>query len=433
MNYEDAVSYVAEIPKFTKKHPFEHTRKFLERLGNPCKDRKILHVAGTNGKGSVCAFMQAILRAEGKTVGFFTSPHLIKVNERICINGTDISDEEFAKVITKVYEVVKQMEADGLEHPSYFEFLYAAGMLAFEEAGVEYIILETGLGGRLDATNSFDTPRICVITSIGLDHMYILGNTITEIAGEKAGIIKEGIPVIYDANEPDAAAVIESTAGKNHAKASGFTEADYRVAGIKDGMLEVEILREGLDGQPWRVRGTGLYQAMNLTLALSAMKELLKEVNGDLWRAAIEHVLWPGRMEEVAPGVILDGAHNLPAIRQFVKTVSLQMEQYGLKQPVILFSAVEDKDYVSMIELLCKGIKAKCFVITKIEDKRGAASIELANLFRTYTDQPVYVEDSLEEAYAKAISEKGEEGRLYCLGSLYLVGELKELIGGNHA
>ena len=145
MKYEEVVRYIEDIPKFTKKHTLLHTREFMRRLGNPCQGRKVLHVAGTNGKGSVCAYMQAILLFEGKRVGFFTSPHLVKLNERIRINGKDIDDDTFCRIFAKVRQVAEELEKEGMEHPSYFEFLYGMGMLAFEESDAEYIVLETGL------------------------------------------------------------------------------------------------------------------------------------------------------------------------------------------------------------------------------------------------------------------------------------------------
>ena len=156
--------------------------------------------------------MQAILLFEGKRVGFFTSPHLVKLNERIRINGKDIDDDTFCRIFAKVRQVAEELEKEGLEHPSYFEFLYGMGMLAFEENDAEYIVLETGLGGRLDATNSFEHPFLSVITSIGLDHTEILGDTIEKIAGEKAGIIKKGVPVFFDGSDERSSRVIEETA-----------------------------------------------------------------------------------------------------------------------------------------------------------------------------------------------------------------------------
>lgn len=212
--YEEAAAYIEEIPKFTKKHTLEHTKTFLKRLGNPAADRKIVHVAGTNGKGSVCAYLQAILMAEGKRTGFFTSPHLVSVNERIRVDNIQIDNETFLKVFRKVLKIVRQMVEDGIEHPSYFEFLFGMGMTAFAETDVEYIILETGLGGRLDATNAIDNPALAIITSISLDHTAILGDTIEKIAGEKAGIIKPGVPVFFDGSSKKAAEVIKAKASE---------------------------------------------------------------------------------------------------------------------------------------------------------------------------------------------------------------------------
>ena len=201
MDYREAIAYILEIPKFTKKNSLEHTKDFLRILGNPEKGKKIIHVAGTNGKGSVCAYMQSLLLTEKKTVGFFTSPHLVKMNERIRIDGEEISDEMFLSTFDIVFAAVQKMKADGKPHPTFFEFLFAMAMTAFADSGVEYIILETGLGGRLDATNAIDVPFLTIITSISLDHTEILGETIEEIAAEKAGILKRDVPIIYIGKE----------------------------------------------------------------------------------------------------------------------------------------------------------------------------------------------------------------------------------------
>lgn len=431
MCYNDVVAYISDIPKFTKKHTFEHTRDFIKRLGNPCHMKKILHVAGTNGKGSVCAFMQAILLSEGKTVGFFTSPHLERMNERIRMNGCDISDEAFVEIFEKVMHVVNEMQQEGLEHPSYFEFLYGMAMLAFEEADVEYVILETGLGGRLDATNSFEHPMLTIITSIGLDHTGILGDTIQEIAAEKAGIIKEGVPVICDGSNEEALVVIREKAREVGAACREIGKDAFEILEITEKDIAFSISSDYDNNTLWQVKGTGIYQAMNATLAIKGMEYILGEQrNKDRWQSALKEVCWPGRMEEVLPKVILDGAHNPPAIRKFIESIQAQKKKERL---VILFSAVNDKDYENMIEELCKGTSADAYVITKLEDERGTACEEMAQVFRKFTDGMVYVEENLEKAFAKALEEKGDEGYLYCLGSLYLVGELKTLIGGHYA
>lgn len=432
------IEYIENIPKFTKKHTFEHTRNFIKRLGNPCCMKKILHVAGTNGKGSVCAFMQAILLSEEKTVGFFTSPHLEKMNERIRINGCQISDDEFVRIFEKVKEVVDEMQEEGIEHPSYFEFLYGMGMLAFADADVEYVILETGLGGRLDATNSFENPTLTIITSIGLDHTAILGDTIEQIAAEKAGIIKNGVPVIFDGSQEASSVVIRETARNIGAPCREIGKDAFEIQEITEKNIAFSIFSDYDNNTLWQVKGTGIYQMMNATLAIKGMEYIFgKEGHYDRWQKAVSEVCWAGRMEEVLPGVVLDGAHNPPAIYKFIESIQIQKEYWTKenKKPkiVILFSAVTDKDYEHMIETLCKETEADAFVITKLEDERGAQCEELAQTFRKFTSSAVYAVDNLEEAFGKAMQEKGEEGKLYCLGSLYLVGELKTLIGGNYA
>lgn len=435
MKYEEVVRYIEDIPKFTEKHTLLHTREFMRRLGNPCQGRKVLHVAGTNGKGSVCAYMQAILLFEGKRVGFFTSPHLVKLNERIRINGKDIDDDTFCRIFAKVRQVAEELEKEGMEHPSYFEFLYGMGMLAFEESDAEYIVLETGLGGRLDATNSFEHPFLSVITSIGLDHTEILGDTIEKIAGEKAGIIKKGVPVFFDGSDERSSRVIEETAENVEAPWYKMEKDALKIQEITDKHIAFSILDEYDNNTVWQVASTGIYQVMNAALAIRAMRytfgdkaEICK------WQKVVASVKWQGRMEEVLPGVIFDGAHNLAAIREFTKSIRLQREAEGEIHPlIILFSAVADKDYSHMIELLCKESKADAYVIAKVDNKRGAQADTLAALFRKYTDRPVYREDTLADAFTRALNEKGSEGKLYCLGSLYLVGELKELIGGEDA
>lgn len=212
--YDKAVSYIEDIPKFTTKNKLEHTRKCLDMLGSPDKNRKIIHVAGTNGKGSVCAFISTMLEEKGYKCGLFTSPHLIRINERFQINEVAVSDEKFLDAFLKVKELAERLTAEGDYHPTYFEFLFLMGMLIFDREDVDYIVLETGLGGRMDATNSIENPIACVIASISLDHVEYLGDTVAKIAGEKAGIIKPGVPVIFDGNSEEAAAVIEAEARK---------------------------------------------------------------------------------------------------------------------------------------------------------------------------------------------------------------------------
>ncbi len=444
-SYREAADYIEGIPKFTKKHPLEHTREFLKRLGNPAEQKKIIHVAGTNGKGSVCAYIKAILTAEGKKTGFFTSPHLVSVNERIEICGRPIENDSFFRIFLEVYQIALEMEAEGLGHPSYFEFLFGMGMKAFEASDVEYIILETGLGGRLDATNAVKHPVLTIITSISLDHTDILGDTIEKIAWEKAGIIKPGVPVFFDGSSPEAALVIQKTAQEKKAycreiskNAFEIREVDWKyIAFSRTNAYDKDVI--------YRIPICGCYQAMNAEIALEAAEYLLGKdmmdqpettrTRKERWAQALAGVHWPGRMEKAARHLLLDGAHNPGAVEAFV--TSIQMLKKGKTQKdVVIFSAVSDKKYEQMIAYLCEHLDVKAFIVTEIADSRGVPAKELFRLFQKYSEKTIICRplpaDALKEAGIQLEQKDQEEknGDIYCLGSLYLVGEMKKLLSG---
>ena len=460
-NYESAAAYIAELPRFTKKHSLEHTKEFLRRLGNPAMDRKIIHVAGTNGKGSVCAFLQAVLMAEGAGVGFFTSPHLISVNERIRRNNMPIGDELFLEVFGQVLPAAKEMEEEGAGHPSYFEFLFGMGMKAFSKMEVEYIILETGLGGRLDATNAVESPLLSVITSVSLDHTDILGDTVALIAREKAGIIKPGVPVLYDGGNKEASAVIRNTALERGAPCREISNHAFEIQEVTRKYIAFSRRNAYDKYVTYRVPICGCYQAMNAEIALEAAEYLLGEkgiqegydicVDSGLCKGedihrkaalrekrrqeAIASVRWEGRMEEAAPHLIVDGAHNPGAVEAFVES----MNAFGKNDQgggiIIVFSAVSDKKYEQMIEYLCRNLDVKAYVVTEIEDARRVPAEELERIFRKYTNQTVVCETDIGEALRTADKLRDGEGDIYCLGSLYLVGMVKKWLkgGSDHA
>lgn len=429
-DYGEAVQYIEQIPKFTVKHPLAHTREFINRLGNPAMAKKVIHVAGTNGKGSVCAYLRTMLSAEGKSTGMFISPHLERVNERISICGVDISDQDFAEIFCEVRRTALLMEAEGEGHPSYFEFLFAMAMTAFERSQVEYVILETGLGGRLDATNIVESPLVTVITSIGYDHTGLLGETIAEIAGEKAGIIKPGVPVICDGNQKEALEVIASAARASGSKCRDITKNAFEIHEISDKYIAFSMRNAYYGDTVWRLKGSGTYQPMNAVLALEAMLSVFphKDHRDRLirWGQALSEVTWPGRMEEVLPGVILDGAHNIEAVRELTNSIR-QRKEY--RRPcILLYSVVEDKDYEEAAKCLGSEAGADLIVITELRDARRAAAEDIADVFMKYSKARIVRKDCVESAFQYALTEKGTQGVLYCLGSLYLVGEIKEIL-----
>ncbi len=423
MNYTEAVDYIETIPKFTVKHPPEHTRELLSRLGNPQEGIKIIHVAGTNGKGSVCAYLNAMLLAGGKKTGLFTSPHLVRINERFQINGEDVSDEQFLDAFLKVEKAAKEYEAEGEGHPSYFETLFLMGMLIFKEAGVEYLVMETGLGGRLDATNVVEKPLACIITSISRDHTEYLGDTLEAIAGEKAGIIKAGVPVIYDASQPGPASVIAAKAKEMGSPAWPMEPSFYEMKTQSREGITFTFAYPGGEKAELAIPYVAKYQMMNASLAFYMMHILqdVHDIPKNVLAEGLSKIKWPCRMEMAAPGVIIDGAHNEDGIAQFVSTAGYFAKENEI---TILFTAVADKHYHEMIGEICEGIHPSHVVATQINGSRVVPAEVLAEDFRKAGCTDVCAEPEIGAAYEKALDKKGS-GMLFCVGSLYLAGELK--------
>lgn len=423
MNYTGAVDYIETIPKFTVKHPPEHTRELLSRLGNPQEGIKIIHVAGTNGKGSVCAYLNAMLLAGGKKTGLFTSPHLVRINERFQINGEDVSDEQFLDAFLKVEKAAKEYEAEGEGHPSYFETLFLMGMLIFKEAGVEYLVMETGLGGRLDATNVVEKPLACIITSISRDHTEYLGDTLEAIAGEKAGIIKAGVPVIYDASQPGPASVIAAKAKEMGSPAWPMEPSFYEMKTQSREGITFTFAYPGGEKAELAIPYVAKYQMMNASLAFYTMHILqdVHDIPKNVLAEGLSKIKWPCRMEMAAPGVIIDGAHNEDGIAQFVSTAGYFAKENEI---TILFTAVADKHYHEMIGEICEGIHPSHVVATQIDGSRVVPAEVLAEDFRKAGCTDVCAEPEIGAAYEKALGKKGS-GMLFCVGSLYLAGELK--------
>lgn len=423
MNYTEAVDYIETIPKFTVKHPPEHTRELLSRLGNPQEGIKIIHVAGTNGKGSVCAYLNAMLLAGGKKTGLFASPHLVRINERFQINGEDVSDEQFLDAFLKVEKAAKEYEAEGEGHPSYFETLFLMGMLIFKEAGVEYLVMETGLGGRLDATNVVEKPLACIITSISRDHTEYLGDTLEAIAGEKAGIIKAGVPVIYDASQPGPASVIAAKAKEMGSPAWPMEPSFYEMKTQSREGITFTFAYPGGEKAELAIPYVAKYQMMNASLAFYMMHILqdVHDIPKNVLAEGLSKIKWPCRMEMAAPGVIIDGAHNEDGIAQFVSTAGYFAKENEI---TILFTAVADKHYHEMIGEICEGIHPSHVVATQIDGSRVVPAEVLAEDFRKAGCTDVCAEPEIGAAYEKALGKKGS-GMLFCVGSLYLAGELK--------
>ncbi len=423
LHYQEIVNYIEEIPKFSTKHPLEHTRKLLARLGNPQNEFKVIHVAGTNGKGSTCAYLASMFREGGLACGLFISPHLVTIRERFQIDGRMVSEEDFVEVFDRVKEQIDRFVAEGDGHPSYFETLFVMGMLYFRKKQVEYVILETGLGGRLDATNTVERPLADIITSISLDHTEWLGDTVTAIAGEKAGIIRPGVPVIFDGHVPDASAVIRGRAEELFSPAYELGEDMYEITDSdREGITFLFRNPYGGDVE-LHIPYIAPYQMMNAALAFLTMLVLRKEHGIPLERLkeGIAHTRWPGRMETVLPGVVVDGAHNADGIARFVETARRFAAECEI---TLLFSAVSDKEYDKMIGEICEAIRPAHVVTTQVGGGREVSAGRLAESFRRAGCTTVESEPDTVRAFRLALKERGD-GMLFCVGSLYLVGEIK--------
>ena len=463
MNYDEAVKYLLEIPKFAGKAGNDNLSKYLHRLDDPHLEVPAIHIAGTNGKGSVCAFLASILSYAGYRVGMFTSPHLVTINERFRIGDELITDEEFVRIYQNVKQVVDQGMDEGQAHPNFFEFLFLMAVCWYrdirKEGKVDYVVYETGLGGRLDATNVL-FPCMTIITSIGLDHMQYLGNTISEIAGEKAGILKTGVPCVCLTEPAEAFAVIKRIAHEVSAPLLPVEPSKIIIENCDKDWIDFTYHSMYDRTCTYRIRSTALYQTENAMLAVTAAEYLLSERNGEYmhrpivdqnnsdWtdsaegdmildqiRQGLSVMYWCGRMEEIFPDFYVDGAHNEPAIHAFCNTVT---RIYRDKSVILLFAVSSDKSYNKMIGMLCEKLKLQEVIVTAIYGSRTTPVAEVADEFRMHSGigndiqhkglPKITIKEDLKDAYeyTRELLANSDHSRVFCVGSLYLVGSLIE-------
>ena len=435
--FEDCVNYILNIPKFAGKNTLDDTYAILEKIIDVSCLPPIIHVAGTNGKGSVCSFMKEIMTRSGLSVGMFTSPHLVDIRERIAINNMMISKEDFIES----FECVK-LNVSESNHPSFFEYLFLMSMVYFEKKKPDYIILETGLGGRLDATNCVKNKKLCVITEIGFDHMQYLGDTIKKIAYEKAGIIRENTPLVYCDYRAEASDVIEEQAQKKGVIPFAVKLDDIQdiaedvIAGddkLKKTTLSFSYNPVGLepvgdcDKRPcnrYTVSTTALYQCENAAVAIAAIK-MLKDarINNSDIADGLYNMYWPARMEEILPNVYLDGAHNEDGINAFLNTVSKKAK----KKRILMFGVVNDKNYELMVKKLIDSRLFDLAIVSLIDSERTVDMEELKKVWSAMGRDRVFYYDNSEDAYDKLIELKKECDEAYITGSLYLAGSIMEI------
>lgn len=415
MTPEEAILYIENFTWSTTRLGLERTRELLRGLGDPQKQLRFIHVAGSNGKGSTCAMLAAIFRASGYRVGLYTSPYIQEFRERIQINGENIPAEKLAEMTDRVRCVADAMA----DHPSQFELITAVGMLYFLEEKVDLVILEVGMGGDLDSTNAIDAPECAVITNIGLDHTEYLGSTVSEIAATKAGILKRGSAcALYDSS-PEAVKVITE---RCRALEIPFQKADFR---------ELVSLHESLDGQRFSYRGReyplrllGCYQLHNAAVVLETV-DIMRRRGWDVPTDAVEQglstVSWPARMEVLSrePFFLLDGGHNPQCAEALVG--SLRALLPGRKFTFLL-GILADKDYSSVLDILLP--LGREFICVTPPSLRALSGEELCALIRE-RGGTAEAADSVPDAIQRARTAAGADGAVIAFGSLYLAGAVR--------
>jgi dihydrofolate synthase/folylpolyglutamate synthase len=416
--YQSSLDYLYRLEKFGMIFGLTQVKRILEALGNPHRELQVIHIGGTNGKGSTAALMASILQREGYRVGLYTSPHLIDFNERIRVNGQMIENEEVAELTSWMIERVHSAK---IRDPfTFFDFTTAMAFLYFSRKTVDLAIVEVGLGGRLDSTNVVD-PLLSMITNVSRDHEDVLGKTLLKIAGEKAGIIKKKRPVITAATQPGVLHLLSRVCRE---KGAPFYRVGKEFRSI--GSDTTDFTYEGLHRKLWnlQVNPRGPHQIVNATTALGA-SEMLEQLGYPVSTSAmvegLRSVEWPGRFEQVAssPRVILDGAHNPAgaiALRESLK------EESSYRRLILLIGILKDKDFKTILRTLTP--LADHIILSKPHFDR-AAPVSLLEKAMKENGKTVEAIEDLEEAIQRGLSLTGTEDLLCITGSLYMVGEAK--------
>lgn len=421
MTVSDAIDYIESKKTVETSLGLHRIRALMSALGDPQRRFACVHVAGTNGKGSACAMAESILRAAGYRTGLSTSPHLLRFNERIRVNGIPVSDECLAAVTEQVRDIAETMA----EPPGWFEIVTAVTLTVFAREGVEAAVLEVGLGGEFDATNVIDTPACAMIMNIGLDHTAMLGDTLEEIAAAKAGIIKPGGDVVIYRDQPTVEAVFERAAS---ARGAALHKAPFET---------IRPVSQSVDGQVFDACGysalelplAGPHQQRNAAVVLTAMEVLRQKgwhITGANIRQGLSRVIWPARFEVVsrAPLFIVDGGHNPQCLES---TVDALRRLLPGRRVVFLVGILADKDVPSMVAQL-RAVGSEYVTVTP-SSPRAMAAAELSDLIRAQGGAAVTGGD-IPRGIRLAREAAGADGVVCCIGSLYLAGEARRIMLG---
>jgi dihydrofolate synthase/folylpolyglutamate synthase len=428
MNYDEALKYITNTNRFGMKLGLETITKLLELLGNPQENLNIIHVAGTNGKGSVCSFISNILIDGGYSVGLYTSPYLENFTERIRVDKKEIPREEVSRIVQLIDEKISIMLKEGYSSPTEFEIVTAMAFYYYNYCKVDYVVLEVGLGGRYDATNVINSSLVSVITSISLDHIGVLGNTVPKIAYEKAGIIKENGAAIVYGQKREAEEVIKDICKQKNAELIGVefgsievVKSDvksqvfnYTSSDFKYGNIEIALIGE--------------HQIKNSVLAINTIEYLNKNhkinISIDNIKSGLLKTEWPGRIEVIKekPLFIIDGAHNLDGAKSLAKVLE---KNFSGKKGILIIGMLKDKDVDSVLEVLTPYFK-KVVATYPVSDRSMEPEL-LKEKISKYVEDVVAIEN-INGAVEYAIGKSTENDVIIAAGSLYMIGSIRTII-----
>lgn len=419
MNYNEALQFIHSVSNYFCKPGLTRIEYLCSSLGNPQKSLRFVHVAGTNGKGSTCAFLSSILEKSGYKVGTYTSPYILRFNERISVNRQSISDNDLARICYKVKSVCNTME----DKPTEFEIITAIAFEYFKEQNCDIVVLECGLGGRLDATNIIESPLLSVITGIDFDHQNFLGNTIELIAKEKSGIIKENCPTLWCGENEEALNVIK-------------TEANLKNSDFYINDETVDIIKSDLSGTTFNtnlfknleIKLLGSYQPKNATnaiLSATLLRESGLTIPDNAIYEGLKATKWMARFEKISdkPLIIFDGSHNPQGVAATVRSLK---HYFGDKKVNILSGVMKDKDYTFIAKTIGE-IANKVYCVT-VDNPRTLSAEEYASVFRSNSIENEAFE-SIEKALNKAIK-NSDDTPLICMGSLYMYSQIYKILKG---
>lgn len=423
MDYEEAMAYISRLSQFGSMLGLGRMQELMKRLANPEKCLKVIHVAGTNGKGSVCAFLSAVLRAAGYRVGRYISPAVFDYRERIQVDDAYIDEDFFCETLSVIRETCDEMASEGMEHPTVFEIETAMAFMYFKEMQCDFVLLEVGLGGRLDATNVIERPVLSVITFISYDHMDVLGHTLGEIAAEKAGIIKKRCPVVVCDQEEEA---LDEIMGQCIRMLAQPSLTDWANLHVKSLGMEGQVF-DYKDYKNLEISMAGEYQVKNAAAAVEVLLNLKSQgvqFTGEQLRNGLKQAKWRGRFEKIHedPCIIVDGAHNPQGARGLARSISAYFKE---KHLIYIMGVFADKDYEQILEILSPY--SDTLITFTPENARGLPSEALARAAEPYY---IHVRDgqTLRNAVEMALDLAEKEDIIISFGSLSTIGEICDII-----